>query len=158
MRSKLILGLAAVVLAFGIASTSAAPIDALRSAAEPSSMMPPQGGFASGLSALKSSNASNVKATPPAEISAFRSTSEGVARPKASHAWSDGLAALAALMPREVAVSKNTLQAMMPPPGMAVNANGFAAIKEVSALHGGPSPDVESLRSSARPGENLYSR
>lgn len=97
-----------------------------------------------------------MKATSSAEMNAFRSTSDGLARPDTSHAWGDGLEALAAVMPREA--SKNTLQAMTPPQGMGVNANGFAAIKEAAGLRGGPNPAVESLRSTARKSENPYSR
>ena len=150
MRSQLIVGLATVTLAFGVASASAAPVDAFKSAASPDSMVSAQGSSAAGLSALKSSPTNNVMS---ADVSEFRASSSGLTLPQA---WTTGPEGVAAVMPSQVAASTTMQQALTPSQGMPANLNGFAAIKQAPALTGETAPAVESLRSTAN--DNLYFR
>ncbi len=146
MQSRLLLGLTAVTLAIGMMSASAAPISAFKSSVQPSNLMAPQGGSASGFVAIKSAKTNDLKAA--ANAAAARSNSLGLARPDASHAWGNGLSALAAVTPHEFMAS-TAMQAMSPQQGMAATANGFAAIKKApSGLHGVSSASVDSFRAS----------
>jgi hypothetical protein len=138
MRSNFILGLAAIALGFGIAGASAATIDLslqAKSTAKSSSLLPPQGSFASGFSAIRMHKDNGLN--------------EGdLMRSDDGHTWRDRLAALTAVFPSG-AVSKSAQQAVMPPQGMKANPNGFAAIKAAARLHGGSNPALESLLSKA---------
>jgi hypothetical protein len=147
MRPNFALGLAAVALAFGITGGSAAAVDfglLGKSAADASSLMPPQGNFASGLSAIK-----ERKGSGPTEGSFVKSpmmgnaASAGLARPNRARAWRDGLSALT---PEFGAISEDVKQALMPAPGMQINANGFAAIRAAKSS-GKSDPAFESLLS-----------
>jgi hypothetical protein len=151
MQSKFTLGLAAVVLGFGIASASAQTIDPnqhAKSDVAPTGLLPAQGILGSGFSAIKAHQGGDLKeGSSVGQPTARSAIAGGLVRPEGH--WREGLTALNAVFLSEAALSRSIAaqQAMMAPQGTQLNPKGLLAIRAAVDLQ--DNQGLESLRSDA---------
>jgi hypothetical protein len=140
MRSNLTLALAAV--ACGLAGATAAlgatvdpAAQATKSTAAQSSLIPAQGKFGGGFSAIRSHKGSALKDSPFIQLpDTGYAVPQALTRPDDGHAWRSGLTALARVVPNVAAGSSATgLQA---PQGMKAPAAGLSALRHQSGPRG----------------------
>jgi hypothetical protein len=133
MLRNLTFCLAVAGLGFGIATGSAAAIDREQSkVSDAVSVVPAEGKFSSGFSAIKSQGRQNLKEGSAAEaLDAAAATRSGLVRPEGEHAWANGRVALKSEFSSSLAISDpHAQEALAMPHGLtAANPKGLAALK-----------------------------
>jgi hypothetical protein len=159
MNTRITLGFAALITAFGMGSTWAAPSDVAKSAVEPNAMFSPQANAVSAFSSLKTSNQANMAGTTSKDVSGFQSTTQGLARPNSGQSWSNGIEALMTAAPSAAMSSSEAAErAMTPPPGTGTNVNGLTTIKRSADFVGSGASLDAAQSTSAKTGDHLFSR
>jgi len=133
MLRNLTFCLAVAGVGIGIATGSAAAIDREQSKVSGAiGVVPAEGKFSSGFSAIKSQGRQNLKEGSSAEaLDAAAATRSGLARPEGEHAWTNGRLALRSGFSSSLAISDpHAQEALAMPHGMtAANPKGLAALK-----------------------------
>jgi hypothetical protein len=153
MLRNLTFCLAVVGVGFGIATGSAAAIDREQAkASSAAGVVPAEGKFSSGFSAIKSPGSQNLKEGSSAEAQdAGAATMSGLVRPEGDHAWTNGRAALSSGFSSSVAMSDpHAQQALVVPKDLkAANPKGLAALKAPAGKGNEPSGALQGVRSVA---------
>jgi len=132
MLRNLTFCLAVAGLGFGIATGSAAAIDREQSKVSGAvSVVPAEGKFSSGFSAIKSQGRQNLKGSSAEALEAAAATRSGLARPEGEHAWTNGRVALKSGFSSSLAISDpHAQETLVMPHGLtAANPKGLAALK-----------------------------
>jgi hypothetical protein len=165
MLRNLTFCLAVAGIGFGIATGSAAAVDREQSKVSgASSLVPAEGKFSSGFSAIKSQGLQNLKGGSSGALDAATATRSGLARPEGEHAWTDGRVALKSGFSSNLAISDPQAQdALAMPHGLtAANPKGLAALKSLAGKGAQPSQALQGAGASSVAGsavpDSLLSR